>query len=144
MLVDAASCQFFLVQRHIDQVTTSRPVTVAVLVVPVVRNMPLHWLSFWKSRTLVATTSSGARRCGNDVVGRIAGGGDGEAEVTVVTGQGQALTPKEPHPWSIGLVRTGPMELWAGYPAGGRGVYAAGAVMRRLRLERIRVSNALV
>src|SRR5580693_908271 len=66
---------------------------------------------------VVAAMSSGARRCGNDVVGRVAGGGS-----TGARGAGRAGVPaevltlilKETHPWTIGPVITAPMEHRAG------------------------------
>jgi hypothetical protein len=68
LLVDAASCQFLLVQRHIDPVTRPRSAARPVLVVPVVRYVAGHWLSLQKSRTLAAMTRTGRRGCHNYVV----------------------------------------------------------------------------
>src|ERR1700722_993642 len=57
---------------------------------------------------VAATMSSGARRCGNDVVGRIARGGSGGDGEAGVAGRGLALTPKEQR-WSR-LERLAPEE----------------------------------
>jgi len=56
------------------------------------------------------------------------GPGPGERVANVSGGANDAadgpaterLPPQEPHPWSIGPVRTGPMEHWAGWPPGPR------------------------
>src|ERR1700733_2951058 len=92
------------------------PRVTAVHVTRAVFPKPACYCGTRANDVVVATASSGERRCGNDVVGRAAGGGsggNGDGRGAAVPGEGLMLGAEEARPWAI--VPTG-----AGRGAAGR------------------------